>query len=126
MLIVSLLGTDAASAGSEVSLDLAADGVQRGTVILDSYSYSPDRVVAQVGKPVELRLKSVTLLTPHNFIIDDPAAGFLINEDVSAGQDKVVRFVPTRTGSFVFYCDKKLLFFASHREKGMEGTLEVR
>ncbi len=38
---------------------------------------------------------------------------------------KVIRFTPTRVGSYPFYCNKKLLFFESHREKGMEGILEV-
>jgi hypothetical protein len=28
-------------------------------------------------------------------------------------------------GEYPFYCSKKLLFFKSHREKGMEGMLEV-
>jgi len=27
---------------------------------------------------------------------------------------------------FAFYCDKRLLFFKSHHEKGMEGRLDVR
>jgi hypothetical protein len=29
-------------------------------------------------------------------------------------------------GTFPFYCDKKLLFFKSHHERGQEGHLEVR
>jgi hypothetical protein len=33
--------------------------------------------------------------------------------------------VKTREGIYPFYCSRKLLFFESHREKGMEGTLEV-
>jgi hypothetical protein len=28
-------------------------------------------------------------------------------------------------GRYPFYCDKKLFFMAGHREKGMEGVLEV-
>jgi hypothetical protein len=37
-----------------------------------------------------------------------------------------VKFTPAVAGTFAIYCDKKLLFFKSHREKGQEGTLEVR
>ena len=37
-----------------------------------------------------------------------------------------VRFTPVRPGRLTFFCDKKLLFFKSHREKGMTGTIEVR
>jgi len=37
-----------------------------------------------------------------------------------------MRFTPRKTGEFTFYCTKKLLFFESHKDKGMVGTLEVR
>jgi plastocyanin len=110
------------------SLEILADsdGVQRATVILDSYSYSPNHLIVQKGKPVELTLHSVTFLTPHNFILKEPAAGLSVDEDTPAGKDKIVRFTPTQPGTYPFYCDKKLLFFKSHRDKGMEGLLEVR
>jgi heme/copper-type cytochrome/quinol oxidase subunit 2 len=105
---------------------LGADGIQRASLTLDSYSYAPSRLIVEAGKPVELTLTSVTLLTPHNFVLKDAAAGLAVDQDVSAGKTVTVRFTPTQPGTFTFYCDKKLLFFASHREKGMEGTLEVR
>ena len=50
----------------------------------------------------------------------------VINEDIGAGATVKVRFTPTKAGVFAFYCDKKLLFFKSHREKGMEGVLKVQ
>lgn len=103
-----------------------ADGIQRATVILDSYSYTPQHVIVQAGKPVELLLTSITTITPHNFVLRDDAAGLSIERDVSAGKTVTVQFTPTKPGTYSFYCDKKLLFFPSHREKGMEGTLEVR
>jgi hypothetical protein len=49
-----------------------------------------------------------------------------IHEEIPAGETVTVRFTPMVTGSFSIYCDKKLLFFKSHREKGMEAVLEVR
>jgi len=73
-----------------------------------------------------LILTSVTTLTPHNFVLKEPAAGLTVEQDVRAGKTATARFTPTQPGVFTFYCDKKLLFFASHREKGMEGRLEVR
>lgn len=109
-----------------VVLEPDAQGVQRATIVLDSYSYTPNHLVVQAGKPVELTLESVTTLAPHNFILDDPAAGLKVEADVRAGKRTTVRFTPTQPGIFPFYCDKKLLFFKSHREKGMEGQLEVR
>ena len=102
------------------------DGMQRATVILDSYSYTPQHLIVQAGKPVELILTSITTITPHNFVLRDEAAGLSIERDVSAAKTVTVQFTPTKPGTYSFYCDKKLLFFPSHREKGMEGTLEVR
>ena len=102
------------------------DGVQRLTMVLDSYSYSPAHVIVQSGRPVEFLLRSVTTITPHNFILKEEDSGLALDRDVGAGKSAVLRFTPMQKGIFPFYCDKKLLFFASHREKGMEGKLEVR
>jgi plastocyanin len=110
--------------GTIVPMD--ADGVQRLSMVLDSYSYDPDHIIVQAGHPVELLLTSVTTFTPHNFVLKDEAAGLSLDGDVGAGKKMTLRFTPTQKGIFPFYCDKKLLFFASHREKGMEGKLEVR
>lgn len=112
------------STESPVIAELGPDGIQRLTVTLDSYSYAPNRIAVQAGKPVELVLKSVTVLTPHNFVLKE--GGVSVEQDVSAGETKTVRFVPVKEGQFTFYCDKQLLFFKSHREKGMEGRLDVR
>jgi heme/copper-type cytochrome/quinol oxidase subunit 2 len=109
-----------------VVVELAADGAQRATITLDSYSYTPNHLIVQHDKPVELALTSVTTLTPHNFILKEPSAGIEVEQDVRPGKTVTVRFKPTHPGTFTFYCDKKLLFFASHREKGMEGKMEVR
>jgi len=108
----------------EVPLD--PDGIQRAVVEADSYEFSPRHLVVRAGKPVELTVKSVTVLVPHNLVIDDPKSGLAIKEEIPAGQTVKVTFTPTAPGSFAIYCDKKLLFFKSHREKGMEGVLEVR
>jgi plastocyanin len=117
---------DQQAASVPVALETDADGVQRATVTLDSYSYTPSHLVVQVEKPVELTLASVTMLTPHNFVLKEPAAGLMVDADVKAGNSAIIRFTPRQAGLFMFYCDKKLLFFKSHREKGMEGILEVR
>ena len=103
-----------------------SDGVQRTTVILDSYSYEPAHLVVEKGKPVELTLKSVTTLVPHNFIVKDPAGSLSVEQDVSAGKTAVLKFTPMQSGTFPIYCDKRLWPLPSHRDKGMEGKLEVR
>ncbi|MBI3357011.1 MAG: cupredoxin domain-containing protein [Nitrospirae bacterium] len=105
---------------------VAADAVQRATIILDSYSYAPSHLVVEAGKPVELTLTSVTTITPHNFIIKDPAGSFSIEQDVSAGKTVTIKFTPTQPGIYPIYCDKRLWPLPSHRDKGMEGKLEVK
>ena len=104
---------------------LGEDGVQRVDVKVDSYYFEPHHIVVKVNKPVELRLRSVTSLIPHEFVMAHPEAGLKVHQDISAGEDVKVTFTPTKTGSFEFYRDKKPLLFKSHKSKGMKGTLEV-
>ena len=105
---------------------MAADGVQRATVTLDSYSYQPSHLIVEAGKPVELTLTSVTTITPHNFIIKDLAPGVSVERDVKAGKTETVTFTPRQPGTYTIYCDKRLWPMPSHRDKGMEGILEVK
>jgi heme/copper-type cytochrome/quinol oxidase subunit 2 len=112
--------------GLPVVIPVAADGVQRATVMLDSYSYSPNHLIVEAGKPVELTLTSVTTIIPHNFIIKDPAGTLSVEQDVSAGKTVTITFTPPQPGTFPIYCDKRLWPLPSHRDKGMEGKLEVR
>jgi len=109
-----------------LTIPIAADGVQRATVTLDSYSYSPNHLIVQAGKPVELTLTSVTTMIPHNFIIKDPTGTLFVEQDVSAGKTVTMTFTPTQPGTFPIYCDKRLWPLPSHRDKGMEGKLEVQ
>jgi heme/copper-type cytochrome/quinol oxidase subunit 2 len=105
---------------------VAADGTQRATVTLDSYSYTPNHLIVEAGKPVELTLTSVTTIIPHNFIIKDQSGSLSVEQDVSAGKTVIITFTPTQPGIFPIYCDKRLWPLPSHRDKGMEGKLEVR
>ena len=120
-LATAAVGATAPSDPFVVGVD--SDGVQRVTIQLDDF-YTPSHLVVQAGKPVELVLVSKTMITPHNFILKE--GGLSITQEVGAGNTETVRFTPTEPGTFTFYCDKQLLFFKSHREKGMEGRLEVR
>lgn len=126
MLAALAFGAEPTSIGPPFSVPVDADGVQRTTVILDSYSYAPAHLIVEKGKPVEFTLKSVTTLTPHNFIIKDPAGSLAVEQDVSAGKTATLKFTPMQSGTFPIYCDKRLWPLPSHRDKGMEGKLEVR
>ena len=107
-------------------IPVAEDGMQRATIALDSYSYTPNHLIVEAGKPVELTLISVTTIIPHNFIIKDPTGDLSVEQDVGAGKTVTIRFTPTQRGTFPIYCDKRLWPLPSHRDKGMEGKLEVR
>jgi len=124
--VTIVYATEPSQPGPPVVLSVAEDGVQRATVTLDSYSYSPNHLIVEAGKPVELKLTSVTTMIPHNFIIKDPAGRLSVEQDVSAGKTVTIMFTPTQPGTFPIYCDKRLWPLPSHRDKGMEGTLEVR
>jgi hypothetical protein len=41
--------------------------------------------VVRTGIPVELILVSQTTFTPHNFVLKQPDAGMVVNEDIGAG-----------------------------------------
>jgi len=117
---------DAIPPDQPFAVPIASDGVQRATVVLDSYSYAPNHLIVEAGRPVELTLKSITMITPHNFIVHDPGGTFSVDQDVGAGQSVVITFTPRQAGIFPIYCDKRLWPMPSHRDKGMEGKLEVR
>ena len=113
-------------ASPPINVPLANDGVQRAEVVLDSYSFKPSHLVVAAGKPVELVLKNISGIAPHNLTLDNPAGGLAVNQDVKAGTSAKVQFTPQKPGVYTFYCNKKLLMFPSHRAKGMEGVLEVQ
>lgn len=48
----------------------------------------------------------------------------MIDEEMTE-EPRTVRFTPNAAGEYPYYCEKRLLFFKSHRDKGMEGVLEV-
>ena len=112
--------------GPPIVVSISPDGVQRATVILDSYSYSPNHLIVESGKPVELTLTSRTTFIPHNFVMQELSAGLSIEQDVGAGKTVIAKLVPTHSGLFPFFCDKRLWPMPSHQDKGMEGLLEVR
>jgi len=101
-----------------------ADGVQRIRIIGGRYFFKPGHVVVKANAPVELLASRESGITPHNFIIRAEEAGVAVEEDLGTDPKKIV-FTPTKPGKYAFYCGKKLPFVAGHREKGMEGVLEV-
>ncbi len=63
-------------------------------------------------------------IIPHGLVLKAPEANISVDADLGR-ESQVFTFTPSTPGRYVFYCPKKLLFFKSHREHGMEGVLEV-
>ncbi|MDN3520664.1 hypothetical protein [Halomonas ramblicola] len=103
---------------------LDPDGVQRLSMVGSNYRFQPDRLQVRVGVPVELEIRRSTRLTPHDLVIRDARMRLDIEVDLRR-EARIVRFTPEVTGRVVFYCDERLLFFPSHRDRGMWGVLEV-
>jgi plastocyanin len=99
---------------------------QQIIISMESYSFTPPEVVVEAGKPITLTLNNESFLIPHNFLLDDPSGIRLVDADISSGDTEVVTLTLIEPGIYPFYCDKKLFFFPSHREQGMEGRLIVR
>ena len=103
---------------------LEADGVQRARILGGSYFFKPGHIVVKVNVPVELLASRESGITPHNLIIKAPEAGIDVEADLGT-EPKKIAFKPTAPGKYPIYCSKKLPFMAGHRERGMEGVLEV-
>jgi plastocyanin domain-containing protein len=100
------------------------DGVQRVDVLAGEYFFQPRHIVVKVNMPVELKVRKEALIIPHDIVIDAPLAGITVNESLSR-DPKSISFTPTKSGTYPMFCSKKPPFMSSHREKGMEGLLEV-
>lgn len=114
-----------AAESESVVVPVSEDNVQRLEVVVDSYSFTPNRFVVKGNIPVELIFKRVTWIVPHNFVLKSPEAGIAIEKEIGPGETNNVRFTPTRTGEYRFSCTKQFLFFPSHEALGMVGTLVV-
>jgi plastocyanin len=132
--IVSLVGALLLMAGTATAGDHPAgkrfvatidkDGYQRVEMTGGAYYFDPSVVVVKVNVPVELTIKKESGITPHNLTMKAPEAGLDFTVDLSS-EPRKVSFMATKTGTYPFECSKKLLFFKSHKERGMHGMLEV-
>ena len=100
----------------EMMDDEDASEVLEITVEGENYAYNPSTITVKQGQKVRLTFKSTDGF--HDFVIDEiPGAQ---SERIQTGQETVIEFTPTETGSFAYYCS-----VGSHRALGMEGTLIV-
>lgn len=83
-----------------------ADGVQRVEIVGGGYFYKPNHIIVKVNVPVEFKVRKEGGVVPHDIVIDSPEAGIQVRESLSS-EPKVIRFTPTRVGTYPFYCSKK-------------------
>lgn len=127
VILTLLLVCSLNSAGAErkeFTATVDRDGVQRVSIVGGSYFFDPNYIIVKVNVPVELKIRKEGIV-PHNLVLHAAEAGMNIKVDLGT-EPTVVKFTPTKTGKYPFYCDKKFLFFESHKDKGMEGVIEVR
>jgi|GEM_PF-650484 len=119
---------DSARKEKRVVATMDFDGVQRVEVIGTEYFFDPNYIVVKVNKPVELKVKKgadASWFIPHDMMMLAPEAGIDFVVDLK-NNEQSVHFTPTKTGKYPFYCDKKPPFGGkSHRDRGMEGVIEV-
>ena len=100
------------------------DGIQRVEILGGDYYFEPNHIVVKKDIPVEFVVKKAPGMVPHDIVMDAPQAGMAFKLDFGK-EGEVITFTPTQAGIFPFYCDKRLLFFKSHKERGMHGEIEV-
>jgi plastocyanin len=101
-----------------------SDGVQHVSILGGDYFFRPSHVIVKVNVPIEFSVSLEKGIVPHTLVIQAPEAGIAVDESLST-EAKTIRFTPTAVGRYSYYCRNKLVFFKSHRERGMEGVLEV-
>ncbi|KGB99592.1 MULTISPECIES: quinol oxidase [Burkholderia] len=125
-LAACLAGTMLARAEGDppVRVPVDADGVQRVAIVGGSYFFRPNHVIVRAHVPVELTVSAEPGAVPHSFELDAPQAGIAVRTELGT-TPRTFRFTPLQPGRFAYYCTHRLLFFRSHRERGMEGVLDV-
>jgi plastocyanin domain-containing protein len=100
------------------------DGVQRVEITAGGYYYDPNTIVVKVNVPVELIVKRTGGFFGHNIVLKAPDAGIDFTQALST-KPTSIKFIPTKTGKYMFTCSHKIPFSKSHLERGMYGYLEV-
>ena len=103
---------------------VGADGIQRVEITGGEYYFDPNYIVVKVNVPVEFVVKKEPGFIPHDMVVKAPEAGIDFAIDLKK-EPQTVKFTPTKTGKYEMICDKRFLFFKSHKDRGMEGVIEV-
>ncbi|UCE93071.1 MAG: cupredoxin domain-containing protein [Flavobacteriaceae bacterium] len=118
------LGEDKSNQIKEYTATIDQDGVQRVEIVGGGYYFDPNYITVKANVPVELTVTKEPGIVPHNIVMKSPETGIEFAKNLSI-DPQIITFTPTKPGKYPIYCNKKLLFFENHSEKGMKGTLEV-
>ena len=122
--VLIAFGSAMSAEKTKISAAIDKDGVQKVDIIGGSYFFKPNHIVVKINIPVELTVSEEGGFIPHDIVAESSEAGMEFQEKLSS-TPKTITFTPTKVGTYPFYCSKKVPFFKSHREKGMEGVIEV-
>ncbi len=114
---IAVAGTAALLMGASAATYLFARpaGERSVRMVARRFDYSPAELTVKKGVPLVLELTSSDVLMGFNL------PDFNVRADMVPGRITTLRFVPGKTGTFVFYCD---IFCGSGHEL-MQGTLTV-
>lgn len=124
VVILSLAAVAVGATGSVSPERAAADDLQRVAIVGGSYFFQPDHIVVKAGRPLELAVRVEAGIIPHRFVLETADGRSLADVPINE-TTKVLRF-ELPAGKYLFQCPNRLLFFKSHRERGMAGVLEVK
>lgn len=124
LIVLSAAGATGSEQENQIFKASIDDGIQAVSILGGSYFFKPNHIIIKVNVPVHLSIQKESGMVPHDIVIKAPDAGIDVKEALKT-KVKTIIFTPTKIGTYKIYCSKKLLFFASHEKKGMEGILEV-
>lgn len=85
--------------------------------INNEMDFAPDALEVKKGETVEVTIINRDTAQNHTFVVKD----FNVkSKQVTPGQQEVLKFKATKSGSFEILCD-----VPGHKEGGMVGTLKV-
>jgi len=114
------------------------DKMETITISFDEFSYEPDEIVFQAGKPYKLVLKNLAEKKKHYFTAPEFYKA-IATRKVQSNKDGEIKapyftalelmvngqldlyFVPVTKGEYPVYCT-----FDGHRDEGMEGKLIIQ
>lgn len=108
----------------EAPATVGPDGVQHIAIVGGSYFFRPSHIVARANQPLEISVSMESGVIPHSFVLEGPEGRQLADVDLST-QAQTLRLT-LAAGNYPFYCPNRLLWFESHRERGMTGVLKVQ